>query len=138
MSNTLKIFLGWLLLFGLFSLLLIYKAQAQEDLIELSIASGKHNASSKDLNQLFNKLGINEKTRSANPCIDLEEYTHKWCSFYGMKISSKDLELSINDRKFLIDALKTKLPCETLALHIGKVCEQENLMQIIQHFSRQK
>ncbi len=148
MSNSFKIFFGWLFLFSLLSILFINYSEATEknktftfeDALESqsSIADTQRFILTKDLNQLFGKLGINKKTRSANPCIDIEEYTLKWCSLSELKISSKELALSLTARKFLIDALKTKLPCETLALHIGRTCEQENLMQIIQHFSGQK
>jgi len=137
MKNYSKVF-GLILSFALLSLLFIYNAQSQDGLIEDSIASGKQNTPSRDMNQLFDQLGISKLSRSANPCIDAEEYTRKWCSFHGIKISSKELALNLKEKKFLKEILTTKLPCETLAQHIGRTCEQENLMQIIQHFSRSK
>lgn len=135
MSNTFKIFLGWLFLFALFSLLLIYSAQAQEGLIEHSIASGKDNASSKDLSSLFEKLGIHEKTRSANPCIDAEEYTRKWCSKRALQTITNKHPFESSERKFFEDVQKTDTPCEHIAMYIGRVCEQENFRKIMNHFA---
>jgi len=101
---------------------------------ERSIAYQKNVAPRGDLGKLYSELGIEQgKHVRLNPCFDIEELTRKYCSPHAMQMLLVETEDQV-----LSDLLSYDDPCEQVALHIGRICHQENFKKIFKHFPLKK
>lgn len=109
-------------------------AHADEMLVESSLTTQRLPTQPANLQRLFSDLGISNPMM-VNPCIELEENTSRWCTQHGIKSVLYSMESNNQSRGFLIEVLKHRSPCQSVAEYIGRICKLENFKKIIKHFS---
>jgi len=124
----------WIFLTFMVILSLLFYNQvshAQESLIETSVADNKKFSIAGNMDDLFSDLGVKNPLR-LNPCLDLGNDARRWCTPHALK--QVLTESTFYKNTFVIKVLKTADPCETIAINIEKVCQQENFKKIIRYF----
>lgn len=134
MPLLLKDWILFLIYIGLaLTALFVCDVHAEEPLVEDSIAYNYKVGSNA---KLFNDLGNYRKGFS--PCLNLEIDTLRWCSVHAVKRVLKEVPMDDMDRAAFSGALKTKDPCPVISIYIGNVCQHENFLKIIRHFTNRK
>lgn len=82
---------------------------------------------------LFKGLGLAYPT--ANPCLDLGEYTLKYCTTYSIKRLINDPDVSPVDQNFLRKIANDENRCSLAADYIERICEMRSFETIFKHFS---
>lgn len=124
---------------ALVSLFPVNPVTANPMLVEPSIAHKAPVLQTHGINKLFMELGITPPIHGfANPCMDLEQYTIKYCTPFTIRDIVEKGFFSGSEKQYFEQIKMDKNVCILTGEYIGRVCESGNLMKILYHFSNEK
>jgi len=130
-------FLGVVFL-TLLSLSLAMLVHANSLLVQPSIPHKSPPLQTQGISKLFMELGITPPIHGfANPCIDLEQYIIKYCTPFTIRdLVEKDF-FSGSEKQYFEQIKMDKNVCILTGEYVGRICEVDNLMKILDHFTHE-
>ena len=137
------VFLAFVLVFlWLFLLTLFFfdeHAIADDGLVTPSIAYQKHKPPFKGITQLFMDLGITPPIHGfANPCIDLEQSTIRYCTPANVRSLVKKGFFAEPELTYFKNIMKSENVCILTGEYVLHICKVQNFMKIMDHFTFDK